>query len=56
MGGEFCATKLLHITEIVQHPIFEDLLIYKPKNDQCYYVDMGESTLRLSHFFSKNVM
>jgi hypothetical protein len=56
MGGGFYAIKLFHIIEIIQHPTFEDLFIYKPKNDQCYYVDMGEITLRVGHFCSKKVM
>jgi len=56
MRGGFCATKLFHIIEIVQHPTFEDLLTYKPKNEQCYYVDMGENILKVNQFCSKKVM
>jgi hypothetical protein len=56
MGGGFYATKLLHITKIVQHPKFEDLHAYKLENNQCYYVDIGESTLKVNHFCSKKVM
>jgi len=42
-GEEFIAIELLHIVEIDQCPTSKDPPIYKPENDQRYYVDMPES-------------
>jgi hypothetical protein len=43
MGKNYVTTELLHIAKKDQHSRFEDLLIYRSQNDQCYYVDMPHS-------------
>jgi hypothetical protein len=44
-GEEFVVVELLHITQTVQHPTFEDLPTYMLKNNLCYYVNMLQSPL-----------
>jgi hypothetical protein len=45
VGRIFVVAKILHSVEIIQHPTFEDLPIYRLKNDQHYYVDMAKNPL-----------
>jgi hypothetical protein len=44
-GEEFVVIELLHIAKIDQCPTSKDPPIYRPKNDQHYYVDMPESPI-----------
>jgi len=44
-GEKFVAIELLHIVKTNHRPTFEDPPIYKPKNDQHYYVDMPQSPI-----------
>jgi len=44
-GEEYVTSKFIHIVETYQHPTSKNLFIYKPKNDQCYYVDMPRNLI-----------
>jgi len=48
-GEEFVVAKILHSVEIVQHPTFEDLPIYRLKIDQHYYVGMFKNPLGIKN-------
>ncbi len=48
-GEEFVIIELLHIVETYQCPTPEDPPIYRPKNDQRYYVDMPQSLIMIEH-------
>jgi hypothetical protein len=41
-GEEPTTIKLFHITEMDQRPTSKDPPIYRPENDQHYYVDMPQ--------------
>jgi len=56
-GNKYVVAEFLHMIETYQHPTSKDPPIYKPENDQRYYVNMPQSpTLIKQQLININVV